>query len=240
MKQLFMLLAVVLFSGIAQADHHNERGPLYAFYHIQASNPDAVVVAMDKFWASDCGKQYPADAGLNQEVFNGGYQSTHFIINTFQNAADQEKASELLRTCPSAIEFLSEMTAAGVVPVTQYMGMAPIDANDWGQDSVFTKYDINVQPQDQGSYAAAFGKMTDALSEDTDIRSYGLGGIGYGRDRFTNWVWFGARSVTEMDHINAQIAAHPATAEFNKTAGSMRTVVNTSLVQTLKIYPRNR
>jgi hypothetical protein len=132
------------------------------------------------------------------------------------------------------------MTAAGVVPVTQYMGMAPIDANDWGQDSVFTKYDINVQPQDQGSYAAAFGKMTDALSEDTDIRSYGLGGIGYGRDRFTNWVWFGARSVTEMDHINAQIAAHPATAEFNKTAGSMRTVVNTSLVQTLKIYPRNR
>ena len=194
---------------------------------------------MDKFWASDCGKKYPADAGLNQEVFNGGYQSTHFIINTFRNAADQQEAAEIMRSCPSAITFLNEMAAAGVEGVSQYIGMAPIDENDWGQDSVFSKWDLIVEPQNQADYAAAFAKMTSALSEDTDIRSYGLGSIGYGRNNFTNWVWFGARSIVEMDKINSQIMVHPAVVEFNRTAGPMRKLVHTTQVQTLKLYPRN-
>ena len=165
MKQLTLVVMIALISGFALADNHEERGPFYAFYHFAAPDPAAVVAAMDKFWASDCGKQYPADAGLSQEVFNGGYPSTHFIINTFQNAADQQKAAEILSTCPSAIAFLGDMTAAGVEPVSQYLGMAPIDENDWGQDSVFTKYDIIVEPQNQAAFAAAFAKMTKALSK---------------------------------------------------------------------------
>ena len=144
-----------------------------------------------------------------------------------------------MRSCPSAITFLNEMSAAGVERVSQYIGMAPIDENDWGQDSVFSKWDLIVEPENQAEYAAAFAKMTTALSEDTDIRSYGLGSIGYGRNNFTNWVWFGARSIVEMDKINSQIMGHPAVVEFNKTAGSMRKVVNTTQVQTLKLYPRN-
>jgi hypothetical protein len=239
MKEITLLVTIALFSGLALADHHEERGPFYAFYHFAAPDPGAVVAAMDKFWASDCGKQFPADSGLQQEVFNGGYASTHFIINTFQNAADQQKAAEILSTCPSAIAFLGDMTAAGVEPVSQYIGMAPIDENDWGQDSVFTKYDIIVEPQNQAAFAAAFAKMTKALSKNTDIRSYGLGGIGYGQDKFTHWAWFGARSVVEMDHINAQISGHPAVAEFYKTVGSLRTLVNSSLIQNVKNYPRN-
>ena len=77
------------------------------------------------------------------------------------------------------------MAAAGVERVSQYIGMAPIDENDWGQDSVFSKWDLIVEPENQAEYAAAFAKMTTALSEDTDIRSYGLGSIGYGRNNFT-------------------------------------------------------
>ena len=230
---------LILFSTSVFGDDHEMAGPFYAFYHFAAPDPTAVVAAMDKFWASDCGKKYPADAGLNQEVFNGGYQSTHFIINTFKNAADQQEAAEIMRSCPSAITFLNEMAAAGVERVSQYIGMAPIDENDWGQDSVFSKWDLIVEPQNQADYAAAFAKMTSALSEDTDIRSYGLGSIGYGRNNFTNWVWFGARSIVEMDKINSQIMSHPAVVEFNRTAGSMRKVVNTTQVQTLKLYPRN-
>ena len=231
--------ALILLSTSVFGDDHGMAGPFYAFYHFAAPDPAAVVAAMDKFWASDCGKQYPADAGLNQELFNGGYQSTHFIINTFKNAADQQAAAEIMRSCPSAITFLNEMAAAGVEGVSQYIGMAPIDENDWGQDSVFSKWDLIVEPQNQADYAAAFAKMTSALSEDTDIRSYGLGSIGYGRNNFTNWVWFGARSIVEMDRINSQIMNHPAVAEFNRTAGPMRKVVNTTQVQTLKLYPRN-
>ena len=99
---------------------------------------------MDKFWDSGCGNQYPADVGLSQEVFNGSYQSTHFVINTFQSAADEETAAEIMRSCPAVLEFQSEMAEAGVVGVRQYLGFAPIAENDWGLDSTFSKFDIVV------------------------------------------------------------------------------------------------
>ena len=76
--------ALILFSTSVFGRRSRDGRTFYAFYHFAAPDPAAVVAAMDKFWASDCGKKYPADAGLNQEVFNGGYQSTHFIINTFK------------------------------------------------------------------------------------------------------------------------------------------------------------
>ncbi len=239
MRKIFLIIGLMSFSVFCYSDDREAAGPYYAFYHFSATNPAGVVAAMDKFWDSECGQKYPADAALNEEVFNGGYRSTHFIINTFRNAKEQQEAAEILRSCPSAIEFLNEMTAAGVVPDNQYIGLAPVDENDWGQDSVFSKWDLLVEPQDQSEYAAAFAEMTSSLSKDTDIRSYGLGTIGYGRDKFTHWVWFGARSVVEMDKINSQIAAHPAVVEFNSSVGSMRRVVNTTQVQTLKSYPRN-
>ena len=39
------------------------------------------------------------------------------------------------------------------------MGPAAIDENDWTQDSVFAKYDIIVEPQNQAAYAAAYADM---------------------------------------------------------------------------------
>ena len=233
-------ISFMFFASACFAELEEGSGPYYAFYHFYAPDPAAVVTALDKFWKSDCGQHYPADAGLNQEVFNGGYDSTHFIITTFRSAQDQQDAAKILRSCETALEFLAELNSAGVLPITQYIGGAPIDANDWGQDSVFTKYDLVVEPQNEAAYVAAFAKMTNTLSAETDVRSYGLGAIGYGRDRFTHWVWFGARTIAEMDEINRQIANHPAAAEFNETVGEIRTIVNTTQVQTLKVYPRNK
>ena len=103
--KLLLSFFLVLFSFNAYADDHNDSSPFYAFYHLQVANPAALLDSMDRFWASDCGKQYPADVALSQEVFNGSYPSTHFIINTFQSATDQAKAAQLMRSCPAGIEF---------------------------------------------------------------------------------------------------------------------------------------
>ena len=237
MKKLMFLL-IVVFSNLVWADDHNESGPLYAFYHLQVGNPATLVNAMDKFWASDCGKQYPADVALSQELFNGSYKSTHFIINTFQNSTDQAKAAEIMRSCPAAITFLQEIAASGTQPTMQYMGVAPIDENDWGQDSVFSKFDIIVEPQDQAAYASAYVKMMQKVSEDIELRSYGLGAIYFGRDKFTHWVWTGARSIPELSSISEKLLAHPAFTSFNQSVGKMRTVVNTSQIQILKGYAK--
>jgi len=236
--KLLIMLAAVLFSAGAFANDHEDNGPYYAFYHMQVADPAALVASMDRFWASDCGKQYPADVALSQEVFNGGYSSTHFIINTFQNSADQAKAAELMRTCASGIQFLQELAAAGTVPTTQYMGPAAVDENDWTQDTVFSKFDIIVKPQDQAAYAAAYGKMMKAAAKDIDLRSYGIGAIYFGRDNFTHWVWTGGRTIPEVNAISEQLLAHPAFAKFNEEVGEMRTIVNTSQIQILKGYAK--
>ena len=237
MKKLMFLL-IVVFSNLVWADDHDESGPLYAFYHLQVGNPAALVNAMDTFWASDCGKQYPADVALSQEIFNGSYKSTHFIINTFQNSTDQAKAAEIMRSCPAAITFLQEIAASGTESTMQYMGFAPINENDWTQDSVFSKFDIIVEPQDQAAYASAYMEMMQKVSEDIELRSYGLGAIYFGRDKFTHWVWTGARSIPELSSITEKILAHPALASFNQSVGEMRTVVNTTQVQILKGYSK--
>lgn len=236
--KLLLSFFLVLFSFNAYADDHNDSSPFYAFYHLQVANPAALLDSMDRFWASDCGKQYPADVALSQEVFNGSYPSTHFIINTFQSATDQAKAAQLMRSCPAGIEFLTELAQAGTVPTTQYMGVAPIDANDWTQDTVFSKFDIIVAPQDQAAYAAAYNEMMTTVSKDIDLRSYGLGAIYFGRDQFTHWVWTGARSIPELNTISEQLLAHPAFAKFNNDVGSMRVVVNTSQIEVLKGWSR--
>ena len=139
-----------------------------------------------------------------------------------------------MRSCPAGIEFLTELAQAGTVPTTQYMGAAPIDANDWTQDTVFSKFDIIVAPQDQAAYAAAYNEMMTTVSKDIDLRSYGLGAIYFGRDQFTHWVWTGARSIPELNTISEQLLAHPAFAKFNNDVGNMRTVVNTSQIEVLK------
>jgi hypothetical protein len=225
-------------TSLAIADDHSEGGPYYAFYHLQVTNPAAVVGAMDKFWASECGKQYPADVALLEEGFNGSNPATHFIINTFQSSADQEKAGEIMRSCPAALEFLQTLNASGAQATTQYMGVAPIDKNDWTQDSVFSNFQIIVEPQNQETYAAAYASMMEKVAKDVDLRSYGLGAVYFGRDQFTHWVWTGASSIQELTSISEQLLAHKAFAEFNQEVGSMRTVVNTAQNIVLKGYNR--
>ena len=237
MKILVLLISLVL-TNVAIADDHADSGPFYAFYHLNVANPAGVVDAMDTFWASDCGKQYPADVALSQEVFNGGYTSTHFIINTFQSIEDQAKAAEIMRSCPDSAVFLQQLSASAQ-PVMEYMGPAAVDENDWGQDSAFSKFDIIVEPQDQAAYAGAYLKMMETVAQDVDLRSYGLGAVFFGRDKFTHWIWTGARTQAELGAISQQMLMHPAYAAFNAEVADMRTVVNTSQVQTLKVYPRN-
>ena len=86
--KLFTTLVAAVLSTLALADDHRPNSKYFEFYDFIALDPAAVVAATGKFSASDCGKTYPADVGLAEELFNGAYQSTHFFINTCQNAAD--------------------------------------------------------------------------------------------------------------------------------------------------------
>ena len=114
MKSLLVsLIAVLLLSAQSGVAEETAEGPeMLGFYHFYAPDPGAVVAAMDKFWASDCGKEYPAEVALAAEVFNGGYASSHFVLNTFPNAAAQEQAASILMSCPDGRVFLEDLQSA--------------------------------------------------------------------------------------------------------------------------------
>ena len=235
---LFVVMSIFLSTSIFANDDDGVNGPYYAFYHLQVPNPGDLIDSMNRFWSSDCGKEYPADVALSQEIFNGSYTSTHFIINTFQNTADQAKAVEIMRSCKAGIKFLQEISSDGVIPTMQYMGYALIDENDWTQDTVFAKFDINIEPESEVAFANAYLKMMNEVFKDTYVRSFGLGAVYYGRDRFTHWVWTGAKSIPELTDIVIQRGTHPAYATFVNEVKDIRTVVNSTQVQILKGWAR--
>ncbi|MDB2376615.1 hypothetical protein N9V75_00300 [Luminiphilus sp.] len=240
MKKLLiaLLISTPLVGGV-WADEPADGPAMLGFYHFYAPNPGAVVAAMDKFWASDCGKEYPADVALAAEVFNGGYDSSHFILNTYPNAAAQEKAVNIMATCADGQQFLMELQAAGVVGTRQLLGFHAAEGGDWTEDSAFAKFDIKVEGQNQGAYVAAWQKMMSAVMKDIDISSYGVGVVVFGNDAFNHWVYVGAKTSTELAAVQQAILTNPGFSAFAKETSTLRENVNTTLVQIVKGYSRN-
>ena len=236
MKALVFLVSVIL-SAASFSDNHVPDKPYLGFYYFSAPNADAVVAAMDKFYASDCGKRYPANVALAEQVFNGGYESTHFFLNAYPSAEAQQAAAEIFRSCSAALEFLSELESAGVQPTMEHLSFPLIDEGDSSRDFAFAKFDVRVEPQNQTAYAMAFSKMMMQASKDIALRSYGNNLAVFGNDRFTNSVYIGAESLAQLEAIQRALFAHPAYAEFSRETANIREGINTSQVLFLKNYP---
>ena len=113
MKKILLLL--LLSSGLVFADDHGmEKDTYYAFFGIAANNPPAVVAAMDKFNASDCGQASPSSVALMGEAFNGNEPSTHTFVVTYEGAEEIDETLSIINACPEYAEFLTEMAAVSV------------------------------------------------------------------------------------------------------------------------------
>ncbi len=77
MTKVMTVLFALLTPITGWADDHTPAQQYLGFYYFSAPDPAAVVSAIDKFYASDCGKRYPADVALAEQVFNGSDTSTH-------------------------------------------------------------------------------------------------------------------------------------------------------------------
>ena len=58
---LFVVMSIFLSTSIFANDDDGVNGPYYAFYHLQVPNPGDLIDSMNRFWSSDCGKEYTAD-----------------------------------------------------------------------------------------------------------------------------------------------------------------------------------
>ena len=90
-----MFLTSILFSASSVSGNHSTGNQYLGLYYFSTPDADAVVAAMDKVHASDCGKRYPANMALAEQVFSGGYESTHFFLFNYANAEAQQEAAEI-------------------------------------------------------------------------------------------------------------------------------------------------
>ena len=109
-KTLILLFAL---SGTALADDH-AMNTYYAYYGISTTNPPAVIAAMDKFNASECGQKTPSTVALMAETFNGGEASTHTFVVTYEGSKVLDETLAILSTCTDYATFLTEMAEVSV------------------------------------------------------------------------------------------------------------------------------
>ena len=84
MKRLFLFLTFTL-NGYIFADGHASP-PMTAHYGFSTSNPAAVVESLQKFMASDCGKEMPARVTLFEPHFNGDNELHTSLLLTIRMA----------------------------------------------------------------------------------------------------------------------------------------------------------
>lgn len=228
---LGILLLLAINSVFAQGKH-----ALHAFYFFNVTSPAGVVAAMDKFSASSCGSQMPADIGLMAETINGSASSTHFFIASYETMADFSKGQELVQSCADAATFLQEMSSAAT-PVTEYAIIPAIEVGDWTQDSVFMKYDIKVS--DEGVFAAAWSELMDASVKNGSISdSYGLNRIFLGNSDASHFVYIGAQDFQSLVAQDTEVQESNDFARYLRKVGGVREILNTSLITPVMSWPK--
>ena len=229
-KTLILLFAL---SGFAQADDH-AMDTYYAYYGISTTNPPAVVAAMDKFNASECGQKTPSTVALMAETFNGGEASTHTFVVTYEGSKVLDETLAILSTCPDYATFLTEMAEVSV-PTEQNLVKAVYEQGDWTKDTVFAVFEMNIKNEE--AYLTAYKKMTDAMVEQGQLTSsYGLERVVAGTD-FSHFAFIGGTNVASLMETLALLdMKNPDFAKFQNAVRRNRSIVRRGIVNPVKAW----
>jgi hypothetical protein len=233
--KLILLLVTGLLSQNLFAEDGGKSG-VDAFHFLNVSNPAVVVSALDKFSASSCRKNLPADVLLLAEQINGSQTSTHFIIVSYDKTSDFQKAQKLLSTCPEGRTMMQEI-ASGADRVSESLIMPVIEVGDSGKDGVFIKYDIKTS--NEADYAAAWTELMESnVAAGTMTGSYGINRVFVGNDKASHFVYYGASDFATLAANQGTLNSSPEFSKFAKRVGGLRDVINTSLLFPVKSWPR--
>ena len=240
MQHILILIAVLFLAQFTHAEDNNESAkPIYQFYHFNAPNPAAVVVAMDGFASSACGKRMPGNVALSAEMYNGSESATHFIIVGFASHSDRVMAEGLMASCPEAALFRSNMRAAGVTWTSERLVQAVVEVKDWSQDSAFMKFDFNVAPQDVSKFMGAWKRLTDqSVKNGYMTNSYGLEAVIAGSKDYSYFAFVGHTDRAALVENFAKISASKAYSDYSRAVDGVREAVNTTFVYILKSWLR--
>ena len=233
MKRLILFLTLIL-NGYIFADGHASP-PMTAHYGFSTSNPAAVVESLQKFMASDCGKEMPASVTLFEPHFNGDNEASHILTFNYQNGKGMDAVRQTFQTCASAQQFLAD--GVGVINQEYQALSTPIYAGGNAPEAnVYMLWQMKVT--DEAKYAAAYKKMMEAQTEDgLASGSYGVNRImAGGVDGMTHFAYIFGSSMSEMTEALSVSQASDNFKRFAREVESIREIITVDAGYTLIQY----
>jgi hypothetical protein len=233
MKRLILFLTLIL-NGYIFADGHASP-PMTAHYGFSTSNPAAVVESLQKFMASDCGKEMPASVTLFEPHFNADNEASHILTFNYQNGKGMDAVRQTFQTCAAAQQFLAD--GVGVINQEYQALSTPIYAGGNAPEAnVYMLWQMKVT--DEAKYAAAYKKMMEAQTEDgLASGSYGVNRImAGGVDGMTHFAYIFGSSMAEMTEALSVSQASDNFKRFVREVESIREIITVDAGYTLIQY----
>ena len=204
-------------------------------YDINASNPLAVVAAMDKFYSSPTGQAASGSVTLYQYMANGDNPATHAFLVSFSNLEEMQQTFTRNALSQDRTNFLAELNMAseqvdsvmyrstGITGGDPSKVTSPNTANYW----------IYLNVSDPATYASAWQALT-SKNYDLDVAS-GLSEIlADGTSTVTHVIAQRANDLPSLlGRTNSQLVGWD---DFVEAVSSIRTVVSRDMLGQVKTW----
>jgi hypothetical protein len=204
-------------------------------YDINASNPLAVVAAMDKFYSSPTGQAASGSVTLYQYMANGDNPATHAFLVSFSNLEEMQQTFTRNALSQDWTTFLTELNMAseqvdsvmyrstGITGGDPSKVTSPNTANYW----------IYLNVSDPATYASAWQALT-SKNDDLDVAS-GLSEIlADGTSTVTHVIAQRANDLPSLlGRTNSQLVGWD---DFVEAVSSIRTVVSRDMLGQVKTW----
>ena len=204
-------------------------------YDINASNPVAVVAAMDKFYSSPTGQAASGSVTLYQYMANGDNPATHAFLVSFPNLEEMQQTFTRNALSQDWANFLTELNMAseqvdsvmyrstGITGGDPSKVTSPNTANYW----------IYLNVSDPATYASAWQALT-SKNDDLDVAS-GLSEIlADGTSTVTHVIAQRANDLPSLlGRTNSQLVGWD---DFVEAVSSIRTVVSRDMLGQVKTW----
>jgi len=190
---------------------------------------------LQKFMASDCGKEMPARVTLFEPHFNGDNGASHILTFNYQNGKSMDAVRQTFQTCAAAQQFLAD--GVGVINQEYQALSTPIYAGGNAPEAnVYMLWQMKVT--DEAKYAAAYKKMMEAQTEDgLASGSYGVNRImAGGVDGMTHFAYIFGSSMAEMTEALSVSQASDNFKRFAREVESIREIITVDAGYTLIQY----
>ena len=204
-------------------------------YDINATNPAAVVAAMDKFSASPTGQAGPGTVTLFQYIVNGESPATHNFVVNYPNLEAMDANFARNAMSQDWATFLEELAAVseqvgtlmfrstGITNGDPSSITSPTSAGNW----------IFMNVQDPGTYVDAWqdlGNSNDSLQGTNTLLEI----IADGTDGVTHAIIQSANNMASLLATPPQQL--PGWSSFINRVGDIRTIENRTMVVTVKSW----